>query len=107
MFGCVVPIAVLDRIDHRLADRDADPVRGVLVETDAMGDVIAHGLHDIEHLECVRELELDDAVAVCRHVTPLVVRSAVRLRRAPVVDIIDSSQRFVVTGAMLISAAFI
>ena len=35
VLGRVVPVAVLDGVDHRFADGHADPVEGVLVEADA------------------------------------------------------------------------
>jgi hypothetical protein len=48
----------------------------ILVETDAMRDVIARDLYEIEHLERTCELEPDDVVAVRRHATPFIARSA-------------------------------
>ena len=59
---------MLDRIDDRLANGDADPMQRVLVESDAAGEVIADHLHEVEHLERAAELEPDDVMAVCRHV---------------------------------------
>ncbi len=64
----VVPVAVLDGVDHRLADRDADPVQRVVVEADVARHVVADHLHEVEHLERAGELEPDDVLAVCRHV---------------------------------------
>ena len=69
VLGRVVAVAVLDRVDDRLADRDADPVQRVLVEADAARQVIADHLHEVEHLEGAGELEPDDAGGRwCRHV---------------------------------------
>ncbi len=52
-------VAVLDGVDDRLADGDADPVELVLVEADHLADVIADDLHEIEHVESTAELEAD------------------------------------------------
>src|SRR5439155_6006915 len=68
----VVAVAVLDGVDDRLADRNADPVRRILVEADAARDVIAHNLHEVEHLERTGEFEPDDLVTVSRHATLLI-----------------------------------
>ena len=53
----VVLVPVLDGVDDRLADGDADPVNGVVVETDVAADVVADDLHEVEHLERAGELE--------------------------------------------------
>ena len=63
-FAGVVPVAVLDGVDHRLADRDADPVQRVVVEADVARHVVADHLHEVEHLERAGELEPDDMMAV-------------------------------------------
>ena len=60
-------VAVLDRVDHRFADRDAHPVHRVLVEADAARDVVADHLDEIQHLERAGELEPNDLVTVRRH----------------------------------------
>ena len=49
------------------ADGDPDPVDRVVVEADLPPDVVAHDLHEIEHLERAGELEADDLVTVDRH----------------------------------------
>ena len=56
----VVLVAVLDRVDHALADRDADPVHRVFVEAEPAAQVIADDLHEVEHVERTAELETDD-----------------------------------------------
>ena len=68
VLGRVVPVAVLDGVDDRLADRDADPVQRVVVEADVARHVVADDLHEVEHLEGAGELEADDVSAVGRHV---------------------------------------
>ena len=62
----VVAVAVLDGVDDRLADGDADPVQRVVVEPDMPADVIADDLHEVEHLERAAEIETDGvAVRSC------------------------------------------
>ena len=65
--GRVVAVAVLDGVDDRLADRDADPVDRVLVEARCPPDVVADDLHEVEHLEGAGELEADDLVIADGH----------------------------------------
>ena len=67
VLGRVVAVAVLDGVDHRLADRDADPVQRVVVEADVARHVVADHLDEIEHLERAGELEPDDVLAVSGH----------------------------------------
>src|ERR1044071_6731239 len=67
MFGRVVPVAMLDGVDHRLAHRNADPVERVFVEADASSHVIAHNLYEIDHFEDAVEFEPDRPAAVRRH----------------------------------------
>ena len=55
----IVLVAVLDGVDDRLADRDADPVQLILVEAGRLADVIADDLHEVEHVERAAELETD------------------------------------------------
>src|SRR5207249_8949220 len=47
----IVAIAVLDGVDDRLADGDADPMPRVLVEADAARQVVADHVNEVEHLE--------------------------------------------------------
>jgi hypothetical protein len=56
----VAAVAVLDRVDHRLAHGDADPVHRVLVEPDLLAQMITDHLDEIQHVECAAELEPDD-----------------------------------------------
>src|SRR3989442_14507429 len=65
--GRVVAIAVLDGVDHRLADRDADPMDRVVVQADTPPHVVAHHLHEIEHLERAGEFEPNNLMAVDGH----------------------------------------
>src|ERR1035438_10257630 len=55
--GSIVVISVLDRVDHRFADRDAHPMHRLVVEADLPRDMIADNLHEVEHVEGARELE--------------------------------------------------
>ena len=55
----IVLVAVLDRVDDRLAHRDADPVQFVLVEPRRLADVIGDDLHEIEHVEGAVEFDAD------------------------------------------------
>ena len=52
----VLVIAVLDGVDHRLADGDADPVGGVFVESAQPTHLIGDELDDIQHVEVTRQL---------------------------------------------------
>ena len=45
--GGVVLISVADRVDHRLADGDAHPVDGVVVEPGVPPDLIADHLDEV------------------------------------------------------------
>ena len=55
----VVAVAVLDGVDHRLADRDADPVQRLVIEACLPADVVGHHLDEIEHVEGAAEVETD------------------------------------------------
>ena len=59
----VVAVAMLDRVDDRLADRDADPVDRIVVEPGRARDVVAHHLHEVEHVERAVEVETDGVAA--------------------------------------------
>ena len=59
----VLAVAVLDGVDDRLADRDADPVDGVLVEAGELTEAIAHDLDEVQHLEIAVDLESDRPAA--------------------------------------------
>ena len=61
MLARVVLVAVLDGVDHRLADRHADPVNRVVVEPDVAADVVADDLHEVEHFEGAGEFEAERA----------------------------------------------
>ena len=77
----MLPVAVLDGVDHRLADRDADPVDAVLVEAGDLADVVADDLDEVQHLEVAVDLNPDRAAA-CQHadVTPLAQQRQARNR---------------------------
>src|SRR2546426_1794278 len=66
VLGRVVAVAVLDGVDHRLADRDADPMDRVVVLADTPAHVVAHDLDEVEHLERAREFEANH-VTINRH----------------------------------------
>src|SRR5690606_23361328 len=56
----IVPVAVLDRVDHALADRHAHPVHRVLVEAETPAQMVTDQLDEVEHVEGAAELEPDD-----------------------------------------------
>ena len=63
-FRRVVAVAVLDRVDDRLADRDLDPVPGVLVELQHAAKLIDHRLDEIDHLEETRKVDVDGVTSL-------------------------------------------
>ena len=63
----VPPIAVLDGVDDRLAHRDAQVVRGVVVEACHLCRAGKHGLHHLEHVETAGDVELDGALRAGLH----------------------------------------
>ncbi len=54
---------MLDGIDDRLADGNADPVQRLVIKPGETPEMIARNLHEIEHLVCTVEIEMD-AVSV-------------------------------------------
>src|SRR5262249_28511418 len=62
----ILAVAVLDRVDDRLAHGDANPVDRVLVELRELADAVAHHLDEIDHLELAVDLETDGSAA-CQH----------------------------------------
>ena len=62
MLAGIVAVAVLDRVDDGLADRDADIMLRVVVQPERAPHVIAHHLDEIEHFERAGELEPDHHV---------------------------------------------
>ena len=60
----VEPVAVLDRVDDRLAHGHADPVDGVLVEARHLTQMIAHHLNQVQHVEHAVDPEPDEAATV-------------------------------------------
>ena len=62
----VLAVAVLDGVDDRFADGDADPVDRVLVEAGELPDAIAHDLDEVQHVEVTVDLQPDGAAA-CQH----------------------------------------
>ena len=77
----VLAVAVLDRVDHRLAHGHADPVHAVFVEAGHLADVIADHLDEIQHVEVAVDLDPDRAAAG-QHadVAPLAERRRARNR---------------------------
>ncbi len=59
----VVPVAVFDGVDDRLAHGDVDPVPGLLVEAGQASDVVADDLHQVEHLEGAVEIQANGLAA--------------------------------------------
>jgi len=66
----VPAIAVLDRIDYRLAHGDAQVMRGIVVEPRLLGGAGEDGLHHLDHLEAARDVELDGPDAGRLHRAP-------------------------------------
>ena len=58
MLAGVVAVAVLDGVDHRFANRHADPVERVLVEAARAAQMIGDHLDEIQHLHRARKLEV-------------------------------------------------
>ena len=75
--GLVEPVPVLDRVDHRLADGDAHPVDGVLVEPRQLTQVIAHRLESRSSMS-----------------NTLWIRSRTRLRRSDMKTASNLHRRF-------------
>ena len=63
----VAAVAVLDGVDHRLANGDADPVHRVFVEPDAATQMVADQLDEIEHVERAAEFQANDFTERTRH----------------------------------------
>jgi hypothetical protein len=63
VFVLVALVAMLDGVDDRLANRDADPVQRLVVEPGETPEMIARDLHEVEHLVCAVKIEMD-AVSV-------------------------------------------
>ena len=59
----MLAVAVLDRVDDRLAHGHADPVDGVLVEPGQLADAVADDLDEVQHVEVAVDLEPDRAAA--------------------------------------------
>ena len=59
----VFAVAVLDRVDDRLAHRHADPVDGVFVHAGELADAVADDLHEVDHVEVAVDLQADGAAA--------------------------------------------
>jgi hypothetical protein len=57
MFGPVLAVAMLDRVDDGFPHRHADPVRRVLVEAGDRRKAITEDLNEIEHLERAGQLQ--------------------------------------------------
>ena len=66
----IFAVAVLDGVDDRLADGDADPVDRVLVEAGQLPDSIAEDLDEVHHVEVARDLQPDGAAASQHAGTP-------------------------------------
>jgi hypothetical protein len=61
--GDVFLVAVLDRVDDGLANRDANPVHGVFVEACHVPHVISEDLDEVHHVEEARNLQPYQAAA--------------------------------------------
>src|SRR5262245_29863333 len=59
----MLTVAVLDGVDDRLADGDADPMNRILVERRHLSHAIAEDLHEVYHVEETRDLQPDQAAA--------------------------------------------
>src|SRR5262245_10816578 len=59
----ILAVAVLDGIDDRLADGNANPVHRVVVEAGQLTDSIADDLYKIHHLEVAVDLKSNGAAA--------------------------------------------
>ena len=59
----VLAVAVLDGVDDRLADGDADPVDRVLVQAGELADAVADDLDEVQHVEVAVDLQPDGAAA--------------------------------------------
>ena len=59
----IFAVAVLDRVDHRLAHRHTNPVDGVLVESGELAHAVADDLHEIQHVEVTVDLKADGTSA--------------------------------------------
>ena len=55
----VVAVAMLDGVDHRLADGDAHPVQSIVIEAGQASEVIAGHLHEVEHFVGAVKLQTD------------------------------------------------
>ena len=69
VFGRIVAVAMLDRVDDGLTNRHLDPVHRVLVEPERTTNVFRHDLHEIQHVHPTGELEADDPVPVQRDIS--------------------------------------
>ena len=58
-FCLIFIIAMFDRVDHRFAHSNADPVHGVIIEVPDFSDVIAQDLNQIKHVEVTGKLQAD------------------------------------------------
>src|SRR6266568_384967 len=59
----IFAVAVLDRVDHRFADGDADPMNRVFIEARHAPHSIAQDLHEVDHVEQARDLQPYQAAA--------------------------------------------
>ena len=62
----MLAVTVLDGVDNRLADGDADPVHGVLVEPAEVSHAVADHLDEVQRVVIAMNLELDRTPA-CQH----------------------------------------
>ena len=65
--GLIFVVAVLDGVDHRLANGHPDPMHRVVVELRDLAHAVAEDLDQIQHIEVTRKLEAD-GMSVFRHV---------------------------------------
>ena len=53
----IIIIAVRDGVNHRLADRNVDPVHGVIAEPGGTAEAVTDGLDKIEHVQGAADIE--------------------------------------------------
>jgi hypothetical protein len=63
--GRMFAVAVLDRVDDRLAHGNADPVDRVFVEGRHLSHAIAEDLDEVQHVEQAGNLQPDESAVHC------------------------------------------
>ena len=57
----IIIIAVRDGVNHRLADRNVDPVHGLIAEPGGTAEAVTNGLDKIEHVQGAADVEANGA----------------------------------------------